>query len=100
MKTTTHDLAQELLSKEDNFITVTIPFSENQKIKNVEYSGLSTTQRKILELIKDDNELTVSEMVAILNLGQTTINNALKKLKSLGYIQRIGSNKNGTWKVL
>ena len=24
MKTTTHDLAQELLSKEDNFITVTI----------------------------------------------------------------------------
>ena len=84
----------------DNFITVTIPFSENQKIKNVEYSGLSTTQRKILELIKDDNELTVSEMVAILNLGQTTINNALKKLKSLGYIQRIGSNKTGTWKVL
>mgnify|MGYP004660980261 CR=1 FL=1 len=28
MKTTTHDLAQELLSKEDNFVTVTIGHRE------------------------------------------------------------------------
>ena len=84
----------------DNFITVTIPFSESKEAIKKDSNDISITQNKVLELIKSNSNLTISQITRTLNLGQTTINNALKQLKKLGYIERIGSNKTGYWKVL
>lgn len=84
----------------DNFITVTIPFSESKEAIKKDSNDISITQNKVLELIKSNSNLTISQITSTLNLGQTTINNALKQLKKLGYIERIGSNKTGYWKVL
>lgn len=84
----------------DNFITVTIPFSESKEAIKKDTNDISITQNKVLELIKSNSNLTISQITSTLNLGQTTINNALKQLKKLGYIERIGSNKTGYWKVL
>lgn len=84
----------------DNFITVTIPFSESKETIKKDTNDISITQNKVLELIKSNSNLTISQITNTLNLGQTTINNALKQLKKLGYIERIGSNKTGYWKVL
>ena len=84
----------------DNFITVTIPFSESKEAIKKDTNDISITQNKVLELIKSNSNLTISQITNTLNLGQTTINNALKQLKKLGYIERIGSNKTGYWKVL
>ena len=84
----------------DNFITVTIPFSESKETTKKDTNDISITQNKVLELIKSNSNLTISQITNTLNLGQTTINNALKQLKKLGYIERIGSNKTGYWKVL
>jgi Predicted transcriptional regulator containing an HTH domain and an uncharacterized domain shared with the mammalian protein Schlafen len=35
-----------------------------------------------------------------LKVGKTTIDNGIASLKKHGYIERIGSNKTGYWKVL
>lgn len=79
----------------DNFITVTIPFKKESYIEK-----LSTNQMKVLNEIKKEYNPSVANMVVSLGLGQTTINNALKELKRLGYIERIGSNKTGCWRIL
>lgn len=82
----------------DNFITVTIPFNKFE----VDYKDrvLSVNQNKVLNELKKDYNVTVDKMVNSLSLGQTTINNAIKELKKQGYVERVGSNKNGYWKVL
>jgi predicted HTH transcriptional regulator len=36
----------------------------------------------------------------LIGIGETAIQNNISYLKKEGYIQRIGSNKNGYWKVL
>lgn len=86
----------------DNFITVTLPFNNKAIINNAsikEAKNLSNSQKKVLEFIKQNNHLPVVAMTSKLNLGQTTINKALHVLKNLNYIERIGSNKTGYWKV-
>lgn len=85
----------------ENFITVTIPFNRNEISKNEKtLKELSKNQNLVLNEIKKDAHITTAEMEKSLGLGQTTINNSIKKLKEMGYIARYGSNKNGYWVLL
>ena len=40
------------------------------------------------------------DMVLSLNIGKSTLDRSLKKLKDAGFLKRVGSNKTGYWKVL
>lgn len=59
-----------------------------------------TTQEKILNLIKKNPSITQIEMSRILNLTRDGISYNIKILKNNGIIERQGSTKNGTWKIL
>lgn len=89
----------------ENFITVTLPFAftknkfEDNTI-NEKLDDLNDKQKQIINLIKENRYITVDEMVKILNFGQTTVNKNLKIFKESKIIERIGSNKNGYWKIL
>ena len=58
-----------------------------------------TTQEKIINLIKKNPGITQVEMAKILDLTRDGISYNIKALKEKGIIERVGSTKNGIWKI-
>lgn len=58
-----------------------------------------TTQEKIINLIKKNPGITQVEMAKALDLTRDGISYNIKTLKEKGIIERVGSTKNGIWKV-
>lgn len=86
----------------DNFITATIPYSV-PSTTNINYNldsvDLTISEQKVLNILKENANIALSQLCELLDIKQTAINNAIKKLKEKGIIIRIGSNKTGYWKV-
>ena len=61
---------------------------------------LNHTQVRILTEIRNNSNVTKARLGEVLKLGKTTIDKGITVLKKYGYIERMGSNKNGYWKVL
>ncbi len=83
----------------ENFINVTIPFAFVPSMMSFSESSLLPNQTRIFNALKSHPTMTVKELSAFLSLGTTQISKILSELKSLGKIERIGSNKNGYWKI-
>ena len=89
----------------ENSIVVTIPFNWINVMGN-KVSDKSTelflnhTQVRILAEIRNNPNITKPRLAENLKLGKTTIDKGIAVLKKYGYIERIGSNKSGYWKVL
>lgn len=62
-------------------------------------SAQETTQEKIINLIKKNPSITQIEMAKELNLTRDGISYNIRKLKENGIIERVGSTKNGIWKI-
>ena len=63
-------------------------------------TNMESTQDKILYLIKENPTITQMKMSEELGFARSTIASNLKRLKEDGVIQRIGSDRNGYWKIL
>ncbi len=61
---------------------------------------LTQTQKKILNLIKENSCITQNEIASKLNIARETVNRNMKKLQQEKIIQRLGADKNGSWKIL
>lgn len=94
----------------DNSIVVKIPFNWINVVelnvgnklgnKNGEEIKLTTTQQRVLAEIRNNPSVSTFSLMSIIGVGQTTIENSLSKLKSLGLIERVGAKKKGYWKVV
>ena len=60
---------------------------------------LSKADEKIYSLIKDDNTISIKDISDKLGLSHSTVERAIKKLKTLGYVKRIGTTR-GTWAII
>lgn len=60
---------------------------------------ISDGEREILEFLRNNKNITVAELSEVSNKSVRTINRIMSLLKAKGLIERIGSNKNGYWKV-
>ncbi len=60
---------------------------------------LSTTQRQIIDILKDNPEITIKEIADKLEKNETTVVRNIGKLKKQGIIERVGSDKTGYWKI-
>ena len=58
---------------------------------------LNKTQRKILEIIKENPNTTIEEMAQCVCVEKRTIERNIKTLKEKTIIDRIGADKNGHW---
>lgn len=94
---------REVFDISENFITVTIPLNHK---RNVESSFLKTGTRtidenddKILGLMKENANISVSEISRLVGLGTTTITKRIHRLKEEGIVERKGSKKAGQWIV-
>lgn len=58
------------------------------------------TTDKVIVLIEENKEITISEMAKILEKTPRSIERAIQSLKQKGKIKRVGSDKTGSWQVL
>lgn len=66
-------------------------------IKNV---GVNSTQRKILELIEQNPNITQKEIASKLKTTVRTIERNVNILKEKEILKRVGTDKVGYWKII
>lgn len=55
---------------------------------------------EILELIKENPNITRSELAEIAGINPSAIQKHIAKLKAEGLIERVGGDKGGHWKII
>lgn len=97
----TNKYEKEAIKISENNIIVTIPFNRINKVGNKLNSDLlNTSQVKVLAKIRNNPNITKSQLMIKCDLGKISIDNIIKTLKNRNYIKRVGSNKTGYWEVL
>jgi predicted HTH transcriptional regulator len=111
---------RESIKIEKNFIVVTIPFNrinvtpfelnEGADSDNPEGSVKSSVKGsvkgsvkssvKIIEMMKENPEITIPMMAESLRLTTRAIEKNVARLQAKGVVKRIGPDKGGHWKVL
>ena len=91
---------EKVIALKDNNIIITFPFNRiNNVSDNVGDKTLNISAIKVLAEIRNNPNITKPQLMIKCDLGKTSIDNIIKKLKGMNYIERIGANKNGYWKV-
>ena len=70
------------------------------KVPDKVLKNLSENQRKILQLVSENNTVSMSEMANKIGISKRKVLDNINKLKANKLIARIGSNKTGHWKVI
>ena len=60
---------------------------------------LPPTQAKIIQEVHRNEKVTKPQLSALIGHGKTSVANNISKLRSLGLLTRIGSDKTGNWLI-
>ena len=60
---------------------------------------MSETEKKVFDMIKSDNYIRANTMAQKIGMSEKTIYRAIKKLKELNMINRIGDDYSGHWEI-
>ena len=60
---------------------------------------LSKSEQRVVKLLTADPRITIGNLSQRLQLSEAGINKVLAQLRKKGIIERVGANKNGSWKV-
>lgn len=98
------------IKNERDYVLVTLGFSDvvvEDVVENVVedvvedvVEKLSSRQLEILNMIKDNPNLSAVKISSILSINVRTIQRDLKRLKELGLISRVGADRGGKWNLL
>lgn len=105
---------KDVIDIQEDYIKVTIPFAFDREFgriskydnsnKEISKQDISTKREKnkkiILSELKNNDSITTNDLIKITNLKKTSVQNYLKELTQDNYIERVGSNKSGHWRVL
>ena len=61
---------------------------------------LSKTAQKVLDCIRENVTINAEKIAENVGKDKRTVERAIKSLKELGMIERNGSDKTGSWKVI
>lgn len=102
---------KEAFEFRENSIVVTIPFekitlnvgdklTDRQKVgdKLTDRQNLNSTRRLILKEMRNNPNITQPQLIEIVGIGKTAIQNNISYLRENGYIERVGLNKKGIGK--
>ena len=78
-----------------NVVNVVDDVADNKSWVNVK-----DRRKKLIELLSDNNGISISELALIMNVTDRTVDRDISWLKEHGYINREGTSKRGYWKVL
>jgi len=71
----------------------------NEPIREGGSSTLSKQEKEIVKSLQREPRLTREQLAELTGLSRATITRRLAKLRSEGFIQRVGSKKTGYWEV-
>lgn len=60
----------------------------------------SSVQDRLLQILEKDKKISAKGAAEKLEMSERQVQRLLKDMKEKGIIERLGSNKNGTWKIL
>ena len=90
--------------KENDIFTTIIPLNAtvNDTVNATvnDTVKLNKTEKAIIDLIKQNNNITQKDLSIQLNVSESTVKRNTNKLKKKGLLDREGSDKNGYWKIL
>jgi len=93
----------------NSYIRVIIPFNKEVLLNHGAISGaISGTDRDeleekdklILSKIENNPKLSAKELSELLSIPFRSVQRYISKLREKGFIERVGANKNGYWKVI
>lgn len=95
------DSVKMMTGKNDELSRNTEESSENIGEVHQEHGkyALNDTQRKIIELLTENNKLSASKLAGEIGVASRNIEVNLKKLKEQGVLLRCGSPKTGYWVI-
>ncbi|MDA3779207.1 MAG: HTH domain-containing protein [Bacteroidales bacterium] len=67
---------------------------------NVTENVTENRNKIILKLIRQNNNITTTELSKILNVARRTIARDIDNLKNNGKVKRVGSDKGGYWEII
>lgn len=59
-----------------------------------------SVEERVLALLKDNPKMTVKQLSITLGLSGRQIERMIAALKAAGRLERVGANKNGSWRVV
>ena len=62
--------------------------------------NLTPTEKRIIEAIRKNPKITQVQLATYIGITTDGIRYAIKNLKSKGILSRVGSRKNGSWKII
>ena len=72
----------------------------NEGVNEGVLDSLNRNEKAILKLLKESPTSTAVELAGKIGVSKSTVERALKRLKTLKFISRTGSDKAGKWMVL
>ena len=61
---------------------------------------ITDNQHKILVLLSDDNHLSLSNLAQVIGISKRNTLDNVNVLREKGFLQRVGTPKDGYWKVI
>jgi len=74
--------------------------SENDRRKKVVRKGCQKTVVRIVELLRDNPQLTQNGLALVIGISRQAIQKHLGRLKAAGRLRRVGPDKGGHWEVI
>ena len=90
------ELLPEELKVENNNDTVNVTLNDTVNVT----LKLNKTEKKIIEIISKNSNITQKELANELSLSDRTIKRNTNLLQEKGILKRIGADKNGYWKII
>ena len=85
-------------AKPKGLLTESIKKNDTKETQND--TKKTKTMQEILARLRDNPAITTDELMKLIKLGRATILRYLKQLQTDGIIERVGSRKYGTWKIV
>ena len=73
---------------------------ETEKVRKNRHIELNDTQKRILNFLSDDPNLSAVRLAEQLGISSRNVEKNIKKLKEYGILIRHGSPKNGYWEIV
>ena len=74
--------------------------NKNDTVENKNDEISDTVEKLVLNIIKKNNNISINELVKLINKSRSTILRAIKRLKENNKIRRIGSDRYGHWEII
>ena len=91
-----------------------VPLTRDTKLNETEIKEIATSEidndtknnminetlKMLLYILDEQKDVTIKDIAKKLNKSETTVKRYIIELREKGYIERIGSNRCGLWKVV